>query len=236
MAKIYVMMDGVVIREVELTQERTTLGRRPYNDIVIENLTVSGEHAVLVMSGEQVMIEDLGSTNGTFIAGKPIKKQLLRDGDVIEVGKYRLRFESTLAEDAFEKTMVFKPHTGLAPASEPAPQGPAEPVPGAVRPPAGTPAPGVPAAHAPLPQGAIKVLSGPAAGREMVLTKVVSTVGKPGVSVAAITQRRSGYVVHHVEGVEHITLNGQAVGEEPVPLKHGDQLVLAGTTMQFLQR
>ncbi|GAB4396803.1 MAG: hypothetical protein OHK0048_02770 [Rhodoferax sp.] len=224
MAKIYLMMDGVVTREVELTQERTTVGRRPYNDIVIENLTVSGEHAVLIKSGEQVMIEDLNSTNGTFVSGKAVKRQLLRDGDVIELGKVRLRFESTLAEDAFEKTMVIQRPPATAPTAP-------APTPGAAHDAA------APATGTVLPlQGVIKVLTGAAAGREMVLSKVVSTLGKPGVSVAAITQRRSGYVVHHVEGAQRITLNGQPVGEEPMPLKHGDELALAGTTMQFLQR
>ena len=95
----------------------------------------------------------------------------------------------------------------------------------------------VPVAPAPVPElhGSIKVLSGAATGREMALTKVVTTVGKPGVSVAAITQRRNSFFVHHVEGSDRLLLNGVPVGEEPCVLKHGDQIVLAGTQMQFLQ-
>jgi hypothetical protein len=209
MPKITVMLDGVVIKEVTLTKERTTLGRRPYNDVVIENLTVSGEHAVLVKSGYQVSVEDLHSTNGTYIGGKAIKSQVLNHGDTLEVGKYRIRFEGDPPADDFEKTMVFKPKS---------------PMPTPMAPP--------PVAE---PRGAIKVLSGAAAGREMALTKVVTTVGKPGVSVAAITQRRHSFFVHHVEGSDRLLLNGVPVGEEPCMLKHGDQIMLAGTQMQFLQ-
>jgi len=103
--------------------------------------------------------------------------------------------------------------------------------------PAAAPTPIAPAATAPNSelQGSIKVLTGPAAGREMAITKVVTTIGKPGVSVAAITQRRHNFFVHHVEGTDRMTINGETVGEEPCVLHHGDRIVLAGTEMQFLQ-
>lgn len=210
MPKITVMMDGAVHSEVTLTKERTSIGRRPYNDVVIENLTVSGEHAVLVKTGDQVTVEDLHSTNGTYIDGKAVKRQILRHGDVMDMGKYKVRFEDD--NDAFDRTMMHKP-------------------------PVAAPAAVAPSAAPTQPElkGAIKVLTGAAAGREMALTKVVTTVGKPGVSVAAITQRRHNYFVHHVEGHERLTLNGNTVGEEPIVLKHGDRIMLAGTEMQFLQ-
>jgi len=201
-------MDGAVHSEVTLTKERTSIGRRPYNDVVIENLTVSGEHAVLVLNGNQVTVEDLHSTNGTYIDGKAVKRQVLRHGDVMEMGKYKVRFEMD-DNNAFDRTMVHKPAVSESAAAAPAP--------------------------APELKGAIKVLTGAAAGREMALTKVVTTVGKPGVSVAAITQRRHNYFVHHVEGRDRLTLNGNTVGEEPIVLKHGDRIILAGTEMQFLQ-
>jgi len=211
MPKITVMMDGAVHSEVTLTKERTTIGRRPYNDVVIENLTVSGEHAVLLMNGDQVVVEDLHSTNGTYIDGKAVKKQALRHGDVMDMGKYKVKFDASV-EDDFDKTMMYKPR-------------------------AASPAATMPSAPLTLPElrGSIKVLSGAAAGREMALTKVVTTVGKPGVSVAAVTQRRHNFFVHHVEGNDRMTLNGTVVGEEPVVLKHGDRIMLAGTEMQFLQ-
>ena len=212
MPKITVLLDGTVHSELTLTKERTTIGRRPYNDVVIENLTVSGEHAVLTMAGGQVTVEDLHSTNGTYIDGKAVTKQVLRQGDVMDMGKYKVKFEAAPQDDEFERTMMYKPR-GVASA---------------------TATPNVPLT-APEPKGFIKVLSGAAAGREMALTKVVTTVGKPGVSVAAITQRRHNYFVHHVEGNARLTLNGDTVGEDPVVLKHGDRILLAGTEMQFLQ-
>ena len=93
MPKMIISLDGAAIKEVQLTKERTTLGRRLYNDIVIKHLAVSGEHALLQMAGHEVYIEDLNSTNGTYVNGKTIKKQLLRDRDTIEIGKYRLQFD-----------------------------------------------------------------------------------------------------------------------------------------------
>ncbi len=108
MPKMIVSIDGVVIKEVQLTKDRTTLGRRPYNDIVIDNLAVSGEHAVLQMTGNEVYLEDLNSTNGTYINGKAVKKQLLQNNDTVEIGKYKIKFMNEAAGPTFEKTMVIK--------------------------------------------------------------------------------------------------------------------------------
>jgi hypothetical protein len=204
MPKMIVSIDGVVIKEVQLTKDRTSLGRRPYNDIVIDNLAVSGEHAVLQMSGSDVHIEDLNSTNGTYINGKAIKKQLLKHNDTIEVGKHKIKFLNEQAGAGFEKTMVIRPNPA---SSEPA---------------------------APLRGAAIKVISGAAAGREVTLMKVVTTIGKPGVAVASITRRPHGYLVAMVEGITRPTLNGQPLDSEPQMLQDGDVLELAGTKMQFV--
>ena len=92
MGKLVVSLDGVVIKEVQIIKDKTTLGRRPYNDIVIDNLAVSGEHAVIFATGDDVYLEDLGSTNGTTVNGQPIKKHLLQSGDVVDIGKYRLKY------------------------------------------------------------------------------------------------------------------------------------------------
>ncbi len=222
MPRMILSIDGVVIKEVQLTKDRTTLGRRPYNDIVIDNLAVSGEHAVIEMSGGAVYLEDLNSTNGTYVNGKTIKKQLLKNEDSIEVGKYHIKFMGDAVDDGFQKTMIFKPGAGgLAPPAAP----PATMRPSAAQPPLGTPP----------PSASIKVLSGAAAGREVTLTKVVTTIGKPGVAVAAVTRRQHGFFLHHVEGEHNPMLNGSSVGKEPVALKDGDVIELAGTRMQFLQ-
>lgn len=212
MGKLVVSLDGVVIKEVQITKDKTTLGRRPYNDIVIDNLAVSGEHAVLQMVGADVFIEDLNSTNGTYINGKAVKKQLLSHNDTVEIGKYKIKFIVDDGTD-YEKTMIMKPGT---------------------RPPAPAPS-GFGALGASAVVAAIRVLNGAAAGREVALTKVVTTVGKPGVQVASITKRPGGYVLAHVEGAQQPTVNGTPVIGETVALKNGDVIELAGTRMQFVQ-
>lgn len=216
MGKLVVSLDGVVVKELEITTERTTLGRRPYNDIVIDNLAVSGEHAVLQMVGADVFIEDLNSTNGTYINGKAIKRQLLAHNDTVEIGKYKIKY---LVDEhgTYEKTMVLRPAAAASSAAPGASTG------GAL-PPA---TPGKPAT--------IKVLKGAAAGREVALTKVVTTVGKPGVQVASITRRPGGYAFAHVEGPARPSVNGVPLAGDSVPLRDGDVIELAGTQMQFIQ-
>jgi predicted component of type VI protein secretion system len=174
MGKLVVSLDGVVIKEVQITKDKTTLGRRPYNDMVIDNLAVSGEHAVLQMVGNDVFIEDLNSTNGTYINGKAIKKQLLAHNDTVEIGKYKIKYLTDDGAD-YEKTMIMRPGAMQAPVFSPS-QAP------------NSGFGGLPAA-APAAPASIKVLSGAASGREVTLTKVVTTVGKPGVQVASITSK-----------------------------------------------
>jgi pSer/pThr/pTyr-binding forkhead associated (FHA) protein len=227
MPKMIVSIDGVVIKEVQLTKDRTTLGRRPYNDIVIDNLAVSGEHAVLQMTGSEVHLEDLNSTNGTYINGKAVKKQLLQNNDTVEIGKYKIKYVNEAPGATYEKTMIMKP--GMVP---PVPAGGAAAPAAAASASAPTPAVGGDLSGV---KGSIKVLSGAAAGREVPLVKVVTTIGKPGVAVAAITKRPHGFVVAHVEGGNKPTINGAPIGTEPVNLKNGDLLELAGTQMQFIQ-
>ena len=215
MPRMIVSIDSVIIKEVQLTKERTTLGRRPYNDIVIDNLAISGEHAVIHMTADGVEIEDLGSTNGTYVNAKAIKRQDLRNGDVIEVGKYKIRFLQDAEGENFEKTMLVKPSMAAPLAAAPRPM--AAPTPLA----------------APQPLAVIRVMSGAAAGREVVLQKVVTTIGKPGVAVASITKRHQGHVLAHVEGPDMPLVNGTPIGNSPVPLNPGDRITLAGTEMQF---
>ena len=205
MPKIIVSIDDVVIKEVQLSKDRTSLGRRPYNDIVIDNLAVSGEHAVLQMSGTEVYVEDLNSTNGTYVNGKVVKKQLLQHADVVEIGKYKISFiaENIAAAAKFVATVESAADTVSA--------------------------------VLPGPTASVHVKSGAAAGREVALVKVVTTIGKPGVAVAAITRQLQGFVVTHIEGAEKPLLNGTSIGAEPVELKNGDLLELAGTQMQFFQ-
>ena len=273
MAKLILSMDGLVLKEIPLTKERTTLGRKPHNDIQIDNLAVSGEHAVIVTILNDSFLEDLGSTNGTVVNGNPIKKHFLQNNDVVELGKYKLKFVGEAAPAAgagdkadFEKTMVLRPSAMKAAAEQAKAMGmggaqaaiaqrqaavqsaaasaaasgiqdkdAAKPPPAAAPTPAATPAAAAAPAARPAgqPLGAIQLLSGGNAGKELELTKPLTTLGKPGVQVAVLTRRPQGYFITHVEGASRPTVNGQQIGAAPHSLKDHDVIELAGIKMEF---
>jgi pyruvate/2-oxoglutarate dehydrogenase complex dihydrolipoamide acyltransferase (E2) component len=250
----------LVLKEIPLAKERTTIGRKPHNDIQIDNLAVSGEHAVIVTIMNDCFLEDLGSTNGTLVNGAVAKKHFLQNNDVIELGKYKLKFINEGAAPAaaaadFEKTMVLRPAAmkhaaeqarAIAAGQPTAPPRPAPAAPAAAAaapaaapaaPPAPAPAAAPPAAPAaPRPAqllGAIQILSGASAGRELELTKPLTTLGRPGVQVAVLTRRPQGYFLTHVEGAKQPHVNGQAIGTAPCALKDHDLIELAGVKMEF---
>ena len=244
MAKLTLSMDGLLLKEIPLSKERTTIGRKPHNDIQIDNLAISGEHAVIVTILNDAFLEDLDSTNGTNVNGQPIKKHFLQNGDVIELGKYRLKYLSEAPQQAsqadFEKTMIIRADTLRKPAepsdekammgSTQAAMPAAHPQP-ADHPPARDPA--LSATPAALPRGAIQILSGANAGKEMELTKTLSTLGKPGVQVAVITRRPHGYFITHVEGALFPSVNGNLLDAQAHPLNDHDIIELAGVKMEF---
>jgi pSer/pThr/pTyr-binding forkhead associated (FHA) protein len=172
MGKLVVSLDGVVIKEVQIIKDKTTLGRRPYNDIVIDNLAVSGEHAVLQMVGQDVFIEDLNSTNGTYINGKAVKKQLLAHNDTVEIGKYKIKY---LVDDGtdYEKTQVLRP--GAQAAATSASAGHASGFSHTVASSALSGFGSLGGSASAATPASIRVLNGAAAGREVTLTQVVTT-------------------------------------------------------------
>jgi len=252
MAKLILSLEGSVIREISLDKERITIGRRPQNDIQIENLAVSGEHACIVTILNDSFLEDLGSTNGTLVNGNPIKKHILQNNDVVEIGKYKMKYvvEAAVAgqssQDDFERTMVMKsiPGKPTAPRPAAAPTSPStgapRPAAAAVAPPTGAPRPAAPAATAQKPAAAeaqplaaLQLLTGPNAGKEIELVKNLTTLGKPGVQVAVITRRPQGYFITHVEGAVFPVLNGKAIDSQARQLNDHDVIELAGVKMEF---
>jgi hypothetical protein len=258
MAKIILSMESTMLKEIPLTKERTTIGRKPHNDIQIDNLAISGEHAVVITILNDSFLEDLGSTNGTFVNGQSVKKHFLQNGDTIELGKYRLKFVSEVPQQTsnadFEKTMILRPGAAQKPATEPvaaaptaAPSAPVvAPVAAAASAPvvaahmstspgmaSQPPVPPPPAAASTLPLGAIQILSGGNAGKEMELTKTLTTLGKPGVQVAVIARRPHGYFITHVEGASFPVVNGKALSAQAHQLADHDVIELAGTKMEF---
>ena len=261
MAKLILSVDGQVLKEFTLSKERTLIGRKPHNDIQVDNLAVSGEHAAIITILNDSFIEDLGSTNGTMVNGKPIKKHFLQNNDVVEIGKHKLKYfndapTATSAAD-FEKTMIIRSPAKAAPPAPPAPAAAVghdtanmkalhdtkPPVPAAPPPPPAAPTvvpaappPAMPTASSdgsPLRDAAIQVLSGAAAGRTLDLTKNLTTIGKPGLQVAVITKRPNGYFITHVEGGTFPSLNGASLGAQAHPLGDHDMIEIAGVKMEF---
>jgi pSer/pThr/pTyr-binding forkhead associated (FHA) protein len=279
MAKLILSLDGQVIKEHDVSKERMTIGRKPHNDIQIDNLAVSGEHAMIMTILNDSFLEDLGSTNGTMVNGQPVKKHFLQSEDVVEIGKYKLKYVNeqagNMTQQEFEKTMVLRSPAGESAPAKPATttdnqvkakttdtqtdmgnitvpgEPPAQATPeqqkGAGAAPAqagaapgGGKAPKTPdqqqATGAPAQagaDGAIQILSGPNAGRELPLSKALTTVGKPGVQVAVITKRPQGFFLTHVEGADFPSVNGKSLDTQAHQLQDHDIIDLAGVKMEF---
>jgi pSer/pThr/pTyr-binding forkhead associated (FHA) protein len=221
-------LDGSIIREIALDKERVTIGRKPTNDVQIENLAVSGEHARVVTILNDSFLEDMDSTNGTLVNGTPIKKHILQNNDVIEIGKYRLKFvaegpapqAAAAATEDLERTMLVRAGSGAGRTA-------AQP-PGA----AAAPAAPVPAAQV----AAIQIVSGPGTGKELELTKNLTTLGKQGVQVAVISKRPQGYFIAHVEGARFPVVNGRTLDAQACQLNDHDMIELAGVKMEFFYK
>ena len=239
MAKLILSMDGLVLKEILLNKERMTIGRKASNDIQIDNLAISGEHAAVVTILNDSFLEDLNSTNGTLVNGQPVKKHFLKNGDVVELGKYKLKYVAEQVQHAeaadFEKTMVIRQNALKSAPAEQAGAAPATPAASANKAPDEAPAAAVQAAQpaAAVVLGAIQILNGANAGRELELTKTLTTLGKPGVQVAVIAKRPHGYFITHVEGASFPVLNGQVLDAQAHLLQDHDVIELAGIKMEF---
>ena len=272
MARLILSLDDQVLAEYNMGKERYTIGRLPDNDVRIDNPAVSGHHSLIINILNDSFLEDLNSTNGTYVNGKLIKKHALQHGDVITIGHHQLRFSDQEADDAeqdeFVKTMVI-PHNPqnaeqLAIAEKAAEAAAAtsavaedndsvgvrlapEEAAGLERqakPPRPTRAAHVATASdidpnlapAELPLAKLQVLSGDSAGRELELTKALTTLGRPGVQVAAITRRAEGYYIVHVESGkegDYPLVNGKPIGAQARMLTNNDIVQLAGVKMGF---
>src|SRR5580692_3099878 len=236
MARLMLSLDGQILAEYNMNKERYTIGRLPDNDIRIDNPAVSGHHSLIINILNDSFLEDLNSTNGTYVNGKLIKKHALQHGDVITAGHHQLRFveDDEAQQDEFEKTMVIQPSARpveriRAAVAETAPAAAAATT-GSRR----TLGNGTPA----IKKAKLQVLSGAFAGRELELTKALTTLGRPGVQVAAITRRSEGYFIVHVDsGVEndYPQVNGVPIGPQARRLNDNDVVQLAGVKMGFFE-
>src|SRR5580658_6280933 len=235
MARLVLSLDSQVMAEYNMTKERYTIGRLPDNDVRIDNPAVSGHHSLIINILNDSFLEDLNSTNGTYVNGKLIKKHALQHGDVVTVGHHQLRFvEDDEQQDEFEKTMVIQPSARpverLRTAAEQADK---------IN--AGLGATGRSRVLSDgnataLNKAKLQVLSGAFAGREVELSKALTTLGRPGVQVAAITRRSEAYYIVHVDsGKENDfpLLNGTPIGAQATKLNDNDVIQLAGVKMGF---
>lgn len=186
MAKIIITSEGKLVQEVELVKERVTIGRKPYNDIVIDHRAVSGQHATVTLMLEDAILEDLGSTNGTFVNGEKVYRQKIVDGDKVSIAIFEMKY-------------VASPPKAAA-------------------------------------TGKIEVMNGAHAGKRLALNKPLTTIGKPGSAVVAITYVGGSYSAAKIDGEAGPTINGANLDQMPHRLSHGDVLDLAGTRMTFLAR
>ena len=231
MARLVLSLDGQVMAEYNTNKERYTIGRLPDNDIRIDNAAVSGHHSLIINILNDSFLEDLNSTNGTYVNGKLIKKHALQHGDVITVGHHQLRFvEDDEQQDEFEKTMVIQPSARPVEKLRAA----AEVVSG------NSAATGKSRAladgAAAVKKAKLQVLSGAFAGREVELSKALTTLGRPGIQVAAITRRSDTYYIVHVDSGkpdDFPLLNGTPIGAQATKLNDNDVIQLAGVKMGF---
>jgi len=227
MAKLVIKFNNEVVDHIDLKQGDMKIGRKPGCDIYIDNLAISGEHANIFTIGEDSFIQDLGSTNGTFINNKRITKHHLRNGDTVAIGKHSLVFFSENAEKSnedFAKTVIINP--GARETAMPAPTTSKMAVPGTIEIP-------IKSNEPPVRQGALFVLSGANSGKRIELVKSVTNLGKAGSRAGSITRGNDGYTLKSGEGSDKPKLNGRPVTEMGNKLKNGDIIEVSGTRLQF---
>ncbi len=220
MAKLILKFSNEVIDHIELRQGDMKIGRRPGTDIQIDNLAVSGEHANLFTIGEDTFVQDLGSTNGTFVNNKQVTKHHLRNGDTISIGKHTMVYVSE-EESASDVTEDFSKTVIISPGSVPSPS------------PASAAAPA--ASSAPMgSRGVIIILNGANSGKQIPLTKSVTSLGKTGKKAGSIRKTEKGYVISPSAGSdENPILNGSPISADGSLLKNGDVIEVSGTRIQF---
>ena len=221
----------MVVQDFVLKESRTTLGRRSSNDIVLSDMAISGEHVAFTYEKKIgiVVVEDLGSTNGTRVNGIRIRRQVLQSGDLLDIGKCRIRFlmgavatEGASPNGGFYTEAQSAPVPHVRPESASHEEGPSTSI-----------TPFHPHDDAPYTAGAhLRAVKG--AEEDVMLCKVVTTVGRPGIAVVALTKRGKGYVITKVDGPQEARLNGKTLDGDSVPVKDGDRIELAGMEYEFL--
>jgi pSer/pThr/pTyr-binding forkhead associated (FHA) protein len=255
MSKLIISDDsGALVREYELERERVRIGRGPENEIQLDDLSISNEHALVTTIRNDSFVQDLNSMNGVRVNGRLIKHHHLDDGDGISIGPYALKY--VYQAWVVPESSWTPPHTremkqatiqAVAPdAGETLFEVDVSSDLGLSRDIADTEVEGQsPAVDSPTtilyePRGSgigsLRLVAGPGSGRETQLTRPVTTLGKPGVQTAVVSRRNSGFFLTYVEGSSYPQVNGVEVGATPHPLQDHDIIDLAGTRLEFFYR
>jgi len=223
MAKLVLSAGGAVVHQCFVDKERVSVGREPHNAIVVDDPVVSREHAAVVPVGNDHILEDLGSANGTYVNGTRVARRILQHGDVIELGAYHLRYVNpkVAAEVDLERTMLIEGLRGAGAARD------ASTIDGNIP----MPVAGTDRAH--FPRGRVWMGAGPRAGEVIELDRVVTMFGRAGAGSAVVIRRPLGYYVAHVDGRRTPRVNGKTIGAEPCLLAHGDIVEAGDERLEF---
>ncbi len=219
MSKLILTLDGAVIREYPIEKDSLSIGRKHGNDIQLNDLTVSGRHALIVSMGEHIYVDDLGSTNGTLMNGARISKTLLKHGDVIQLGNYQFTFyddteteyEPTMFIQAeIEETQIIDTHNNAANNEIKGER-----------------------------LAGVKIINGPLAKKTLELRKPFNTIGFNGIKMAVISRATDHYTISALKSSklrrenDAPMLNGKMISTKSIRLKEKDIIELAGTKMEF---
>ena len=219
--KLILTLDGEVINEYSLGDKPISIGRKHGNDVQLNDLTISGRHALITLSSENdATVEDLASTNGTLVNGNHIDKVSLKHGDIIQIGHHQFTFLSE-GEAKYEPTMFIKAEMDETQMVLPEWESRAEAIKG-------------------QPLAGLRTLNGPLARTVMELRKAFSTVGFQGKKLALISRGLDGYTITQIiksnksrRGTDQPLLNGEPLSAKSIDLKPGDIINIAGFEVEF---
>lgn len=203
-------------RRIQLTPGRTTIGRRSDNVVVISDRTVSGHHAVIIVEDNQVILEDLGSSNGTFIDHRKITMPYkLSDDEHIKIGMCNLIFSMKRTDSELDENKPFASSTLNVDA-----------VNNAFKPTA--------YAKKTVSNAYLEFINGWKPGiTRLELDKTVNPIGRLGTGVAAISFGRNGWALSYVDGINPLH-NGNIVNKESVLLQSGDIIEVGDLKVRFM--
>ena len=248
MSKLVIYKDTTFWTEFPLSRERVTIGRKPHNDLQLDHVSISSNHALIISVRNDSFLEDLKSTNGTRVNQKLVNKCALQDGDEIRIGKFQLQyvFEAAVpmpqisARAPREEASVFHSYSAVEVTTQSRRAKRKEELTTTIQtdykntktgmlPDSALPGLGIIA-----PPAGLQILDGPGSGNEINLERILTTLGKPGVQMAVITRRAQGYYLSHVEGGELPLINGKPVAIHSSRLLNARDIIeLAGTKMAF---